>query len=149
MANRNNGNTAIVSPPKMEAASVLNNEPPEVREAKLLAARYRLPYIDVLPPNEESPIDYEEIAHIPVELMLRNQFVPLKREGRNLHVAMADPSNLFAMDGRTTRTRRFATRRIICWAVAHQPLLSPLRRWNRLFRPSPDRPALSSQLGWR
>jgi type IV pilus assembly protein PilB len=76
----------------------MDNEPPEVTEAKAVAKRYRLPFIDLLPPDEESPIDYEELAGIPVELMLRNQFVPLKREGRNLHAAMSDPTNLETLD---------------------------------------------------
>ncbi len=70
------------------------NEAPEVSKAKLLARRYRLPFIDLLPPDKESPIDYTELAKIPVDLMLRNHFVPLKRVGSKLHVAMSDPSNL-------------------------------------------------------
>jgi type IV pilus assembly protein PilB len=70
------------------------NEAPEVSKAKLLARRYRLPFIDLLPPDKESPIDYTELAKIPVDLMLRNHFVPLKRIGSKLHVAMSDPSNL-------------------------------------------------------
>jgi type IV pilus assembly protein PilB len=70
------------------------NEAPEVSKAKLLARRYRLPFIDLLPPDKESPIDYNELAKIPVDLMLRNHFVPLKRIGSKLHVAMSDPSNL-------------------------------------------------------
>ncbi|HBE81504.1 MAG TPA: pilus assembly protein PilB, partial [Blastocatellia bacterium] len=76
----------------------MENEPPEVVEAKQLAKRYRLPYIDLLPPDQPSPIDYEELAKIPVEMMLRNHFVPLKRDGRNLHAAMADPTNLERLD---------------------------------------------------
>lgn len=76
----------------------LENEPPEVVAAKSLARRYRLPYIDLLPPDKESPIDYEELTRIPVDMMLRNHFVPLKREGRNLHAAMADPTNLERLD---------------------------------------------------
>ena len=87
-----------VSSPKIELSDFLENEPPEVIEAKQLAHRYRLPYIDLLPPDKSSPIDYEELAKIPVELMLRNQFVPLRREGRNLHAAMADPTNLERLD---------------------------------------------------
>jgi type IV pilus assembly protein PilB len=83
---------------KIELSQFLENEPPEVIEAKQLARRYRMPYIDLLPPDQESPIDYEELAKIPVEMMLRNQFVPLKREGRNLHAAMADPTNLERLD---------------------------------------------------
>ncbi len=87
-----------VSSPKIELSDFLENEPPEVVEAKQLARRYRLPYIDLLPPDAESPIDYEELAKIPVEMMLRNHFVPLKREGRDLHAAMADPTNLERLD---------------------------------------------------
>ncbi|MBK8150590.1 MAG: type II/IV secretion system protein [Acidobacteria bacterium] len=86
------------SSPRIELSDFLENEPPEVIEAKALARRYRLPYIDLLPPDKTSPIDYEELAHIPVDMMLKNHFVPLKREGRNLHAAMADPSNLERLD---------------------------------------------------
>ena len=77
---------------------MLDNEPPEVVEARQLARRYRLPYIDLLPAEGESPIDYEELAKIPVEMMLRLHFVPLKREGQDLHTAMADPTNLEVLD---------------------------------------------------
>lgn len=98
MESNTNGNTATVVAPKFEVNDFLDKEPPEVIEAKQLAQRYRLPYIDLLPPDKESPIDYEALAGIPVELMLRNLFVPLKREGRNLHVGMADPTNLEVLD---------------------------------------------------
>lgn len=87
-----------ISSPKIELSDFLENEPPEVVEAKQLAKRYRLPYIDLLPPDQTSPIDYEELAKIPVEMMLRNHFVPLKREGTDLHAAMADPTNLDRLD---------------------------------------------------
>jgi type IV pilus assembly protein PilB len=97
MDNQTNGNI-YVSAPTIDTKIFLENEPPEVVEAKALARRYRLPYIDLLPPDKESPIDYEELAKIPVDLMLRNHFVPLKREGRNLHTAMADPTNLERLD---------------------------------------------------
>ena len=79
---------------KIELSDFLENEPPEVVEAKALARRYRLPYIDLLPPDKSSPIDYDELAKIPVDMMLRGHFVPLRRENRNLHAAMADPTNL-------------------------------------------------------
>ncbi|HEY0461948.1 MAG TPA: GspE/PulE family protein [Pyrinomonadaceae bacterium] len=99
MNNQPNGNSlGTVSSPKIELSQFLENEPPEVVEAKALAKRYRLQYIDLLPPDKQSPIDYEELAKIPVDLMLKNHFVPLKREGRNLHAAMADPTNLDRLD---------------------------------------------------
>src|SRR5436190_1243417 len=90
--------TTDTSSPKIEVANFVDKEPPEVVEAKALARRYRLPYIDLLPTDGESPIDFEELASIPVEMMLRSHFVPLRREGRDLHMAMADPTNLETLD---------------------------------------------------
>lgn len=99
MENQTNGTIAAnISAPKIDLAEFLENEPPEVVQAKELAKRYRLPYIDLLPPDKKSPIDYNELAKIPVDMMLRNHFVPLRREGRNLHVAMADPTNLHRLE---------------------------------------------------
>ncbi|HYJ46103.1 MAG TPA: hypothetical protein VEV81_05765, partial [Pyrinomonadaceae bacterium] len=40
------------------ALPVREDDPPEVREAKGLALRYRFPYVDLLPPDGDSPIDY-------------------------------------------------------------------------------------------
>ena len=93
MSNTTEVVTVPPASPKIELSG-FENEPPEVTEAKKLARRYRMPFIDLLPPDQESPIDYEELAKIPVDLMLKNQFVPLRREGRSLHTAMADPTNL-------------------------------------------------------
>jgi len=90
--------TTDTSSPKSEVVNFVDKEPPEVVEAKALARRYRLPYIDLLPTDGESPIDFEELASIPVEMMLRSHFVPLRREGRDLHMAMADPTNLETLD---------------------------------------------------
>ena len=75
-----------------------DNEPPEVTAAKELARRYRLPYIDLLPHNGDSPIDYNLFTEVPVDLMVRHQFVPLKRDARGLHIAMADPTDLERLD---------------------------------------------------
>jgi type IV pilus assembly protein PilB len=101
MENQSDGNsvaTVTTTAPKIELTDFIENEPPEVVEARALAKRYRLPYIDLLPPDKKSPIDYEELTRIPVDLMLKNHFVPLKRDGRNLHLGMADPTNLELLD---------------------------------------------------
>src|ERR671926_305383 len=79
-------------------ATLLENEPPEVIEAKRLSMRYRLPYVDLHPTDGQSPIDYALLAEIPVDMMLKNHFVPLKRVGGKLYVAMADPTNLEQLD---------------------------------------------------
>ena len=98
MSTQPNSVVTNTSSSRIELSDFLENEPPEVIEAKQLARRYRLPYIDLLPSDQPSPIDYEELARIPVEMMLRNHFVPLKREGLDLHAAMADPTNLERLD---------------------------------------------------
>lgn len=98
MANTELDSPAATNGVSQDIADYVASDPPEVVEAKNLARRYRLPYIDLLPPEGEAPIDYEELARIPVELMLRNHFVPLRRVGRELHCAMADPTNLEVLD---------------------------------------------------
>jgi type II secretory ATPase GspE/PulE/Tfp pilus assembly ATPase PilB-like protein len=74
------------------------NEPPEMRAAKRLAQRYRLPFVNLLPAEGESPIDYALLTELPVDLMVRHQFVPLRREDHKLHIAMADPTDLDQLD---------------------------------------------------
>lgn len=98
MANTELDSLAATNGVSQDVTGYVASDPPEVVEAKNLARRYRLPYIDLLPPEGEAPIDYEELARIPVELMLRNHFVPLRRVGRELHCAMADPTNLEVLD---------------------------------------------------
>lgn len=77
---------------------LIENDPPEVREARELALRYRLPYVNLLPHDGDSPIDYALLNEIPVDLMVRHQFVPLRRDGKRLHLAMADPTDLETLD---------------------------------------------------
>lgn len=73
-------------------------QPPEVRAARELASRYRLQFIELLPKDQDSPVDYGLFHEIPVDLMVRHQFLPLKRDGRGLHLAMADPTDLERLD---------------------------------------------------
>jgi type II secretory ATPase GspE/PulE/Tfp pilus assembly ATPase PilB-like protein len=73
-------------------------DPPEIRHAKELANRYRLPFVNLLPAEGESPIDYSLLGELPVDLMVRHQFVPLRRENGKLHIAMADPTDLDLLD---------------------------------------------------
>ncbi len=97
----NQADTPTLVNPAPPAAAVGDDDghtPPEVRAALSLARRYRLPYVDLLPPVGDSPIDYALLGEIPVDLMLRHLFVPLRREGRRLHIAMADPTDLERLD---------------------------------------------------
>lgn len=97
---------ATVLTPKAPAAAVLDGEqpaetdnlPPEVRAAKEIARRYRLPFVELLPTAQDSPVDYTLFNEIPVDLMVRHQFLPLKRDAKGLHLAMADPTDLERLD---------------------------------------------------
>ena len=84
-----------------------DHQPPEMKAARELARRYRLPFVDLLPPDKESPIDYNLFTEVPVDLMVRHQFVPLQRDAKGLHIAMADPTDLERLDdlAHTLRTR--------------------------------------------
>jgi type IV pilus assembly protein PilB len=66
----------------------------EQHEARELARRYRLEYYDLT----SHPIDHDLINSLPVELMLRNHFVPLKRDGETMLIALADPANYDLID---------------------------------------------------
>ena len=75
-----------------------SEEPAEVREARTLARRYRYPYVDLFPARGNSPIDDELVNELPVDLMVKYQFVPLRREGRRLHIAISNPADLQKLD---------------------------------------------------
>lgn len=62
----------------------------EEQEAKKLAERLQLPF----DPLDEFHVDAELFRTIPVEVMLRYQFLPQRAEGEILFVVMADPSNI-------------------------------------------------------
>jgi type IV pilus assembly protein PilB len=78
--------------------AVESHEPPEVKAAKELARRYRLPFVELLPVDQESPINYDIFHEIPVDMMVRYQFLPLGRDEKGLHLAMADPTDLERLD---------------------------------------------------
>ncbi|MGI8919236.1 MAG: GspE/PulE family protein [Pyrinomonadaceae bacterium] len=92
--------TTKTSAPVIGVVALENDEhqPPEVRAAKELARRYRLPFVELLPTEGESPVDYTLFNEIPVDLMVRHQFLPLKKDARGLHLAMADPTDLERLD---------------------------------------------------
>src|SRR6476469_11078890 len=66
----------------------------EVELTRMLARQFRMPAVDLT--NFE--VDARIAKLIPAELAPRHLVLPLKREGRTLTVAMADPSDLGVID---------------------------------------------------
>jgi type IV pilus assembly protein PilB len=82
----------------LNISAIQEEDPPHVRQAKDLARRYRYPYIDLLSPAGRIPIQEGLVNEVSVELMVRFQFVPLRRDENRLHVAVADPTDLERLD---------------------------------------------------
>jgi len=66
----------------------------EVEQAKTMAARYRCEYVDL----REASIDHDLFRSIPVDLMFRYNFVPMKAQNGTLDIALSDPQNLNLID---------------------------------------------------
>src|SRR5690348_6563158 len=66
----------------------------EVAQARRLAERYRLPFVDL----SQFSIDHELFRAIPADLMLRYSFVPYRREGHALVIVVSDPTDLPMID---------------------------------------------------
>ena len=75
-------------------SELATNAAGEETRARDLATRYRCPFINLV----EQPIDHELLRSIPVDLMFRYHFVPLRSHNQTLEVAIADPSQLMLID---------------------------------------------------
>jgi type IV pilus assembly protein PilB len=66
----------------------------ELELTKLLARQHRMPAVDLT----KFEVDPKIAKLIPTELALKHLVLPLKRDGRTLTVALADPTNLGVID---------------------------------------------------
>ena len=66
----------------------------EVSLTKTLARQYKMPAVDL----SQFEVDPKVVRLIPGDVALKNLVLPLKREGRTLTVAMADPTNIAVID---------------------------------------------------
>src|SRR5580765_6669798 len=66
----------------------------ELSQAKFLANRYRLEFVDM----DTFRIDQDLFRSIPADLMLRYGFVPYRRVGNALEIVVSDPSDLPMID---------------------------------------------------
>ena len=66
----------------------------ETEITKMLARQYRMPAVDLA----RFEVDPKIVKLVPADVALKHLVLPLKREGRTLTVAMADPTNLSVLD---------------------------------------------------
>jgi len=67
---------------------------PELELTKMLAKQHKMPAVDL----SRFEVDPKIAKMIPGDLAQKNVVIPLKRDGRTLTVAMADPTNLGVLD---------------------------------------------------
>ena len=67
----------------------------ELEQARRLAERYRLEFVDM----DTFRIDQDLFRSIPADLMLRYGFVPHRRVGKTLEIVVSDPTDLPMIDG--------------------------------------------------
>ncbi|MEK6613220.1 MAG: ATPase, T2SS/T4P/T4SS family [Gemmatimonadota bacterium] len=63
---------------------------PELELTKVLARQYKMPAVDL----SKFEVDPRIVKLVPADLAVKHLVLPLKRDGRTLTVAMADPTNL-------------------------------------------------------
>jgi type IV pilus assembly protein PilB len=63
---------------------------PELEITKILARQYRMPAVDL----SRFDVDPKILKLVPADMAAKGVVLPLKREGRTLTVAMADPTDL-------------------------------------------------------
>jgi type IV pilus assembly protein PilB len=66
----------------------------ELSQAQAMAARYRCDFIDL----RDASIEHDLFRSVPVDLMFRYNFVPLRAQNGTLEIALADPRNLNTID---------------------------------------------------
>jgi type IV pilus assembly protein PilB len=66
----------------------------EIEITKMLARQYRMPAVDL----SRFEVDPKIVKLIPSDVAVKHNVLPLKREGRTLTVAMADPTNVSVIE---------------------------------------------------
>jgi type II secretory ATPase GspE/PulE/Tfp pilus assembly ATPase PilB-like protein len=84
----------LPSPPTDSAELGADERRLELEQARRLAERYRLEFVDM----DAFRIDQDLFRSIPADLMLRYGFVPFKREGKHLVIVVSDPTDLPMID---------------------------------------------------
>ncbi|MGB9906440.1 MAG: GspE/PulE family protein [Candidatus Saccharicenans sp.] len=92
----------------------------EELEAKKLAEKYRVPYLDL----NSQELDRNLVQSFPVDFLYRYNFVPLHDTGKVLQIAIADPSDLSAIDS----IEAYAGKKVEVFAASRRGVQEALRR---------------------
>ena len=82
------------SPADPRLSENIGNSDDEITQARRLAERYRLEYVD----TDRFFIDQELFRSIPTDIMLRYGFVPHRRDDDELVIVVADPTDVPKLD---------------------------------------------------
>jgi type II secretory ATPase GspE/PulE/Tfp pilus assembly ATPase PilB-like protein len=66
----------------------------EAARARRMAEQYGFPYVEL----DHFQVDHELFRNIPLELMIRYQFLPEKRENGHIDVVVGDPTDVLKLD---------------------------------------------------
>ncbi len=66
----------------------------EAARAQRVAEQYGFPFVDL----EHFQIDHQLFHDVPLELMIRYQFLPERRENGHIHIVVGDPTDVLRLD---------------------------------------------------
>src|SRR4030043_1790126 len=98
----------------------------EEKAPRTLAARYRVPYLDL----ETERLDRNLTPSFPVEFLHRLNFVPLGDEDGVMKIAVADPSDIASIDA----IEAFLGKRVKVFAASKRAILEALRKSETALR---------------
>ena len=66
----------------------------EAARAQRVAEQYGFPFVDL----EHFQVDHQLFQDVPLELMIRYQFLPERRENGHIHIVVGDPTDVLRLD---------------------------------------------------
>ncbi len=94
--------------------------PPEERESRALAERYHVPYLDLA----AVPLDRDLIRSFPPDFLFRANFIPLSADAASVRIAIADPSDIDAIDA----IESFLGKKVVVAAASRRAIQEALRK---------------------
>jgi len=96
----------------------------EQKIAEFLSQQYGVPYVDL----KEAKIDKKVLSLIPREICKKYMVVPFDKVGNLLYVAIADPSNVYALED-----LRFVTG-LYHQTICYGRICYPKKYWKQILR---------------